>query len=177
VRDLNRISRRLVLLFLFILSLPAAYVLASLIPSNMETAKPKIIGTFKVNVEIINVKDLYAWQILIVYDPQKLVVMEILPGGFVGRVYPSDGASNLEDGVFMSATYTDKGMLLLGGCLCGNVLGRDGDGLLAKITFGYLSEEYEPPQIAFGNKPYETKLLDSNGNIIPIDGITWLKLS
>ena len=74
--------------------------------------------------------------------------MKILPNGFVGRVYPSDRAGNLEDGVFMSATYTDKGMLLLGGCLSGNVLGKDGEGLLAKFTFGYLSEEYGPAQIA-----------------------------
>jgi hypothetical protein len=67
-------------------------------------------------------------------------------------------------------------LLLLGGYLVGNFLGKDGAGLLAKVTFGYLSDDYMKPYIVFDNKPHETKLLDSDGHIIPIGEKTLLEL-
>jgi hypothetical protein len=162
------------MLALLVLLLPISIVLATL-PSNTEIAKPEVIGTFTLNVEVVNVKDLYAWQVLMVYDPQTLVLNEFTSGGFVGSKYATETSDPVQD-VFVNATDIGSGLLLLGGSLVGNVPGKDGDGLLAKVTFGYLSNDYEPPHLAFDNKPFVTYLLDSNGHVIPTGEETLLSL-
>lgn len=172
MRNMRKISIRI--LSLLILVLPVSIVLATLPPST-EIAKPEPIGTFTINVEVANVKDLYAWQVLMVYDPQTLVLTDFTPGGFVGSKYATETSGSVQD-VFVNATDIGSGLLLLGGSLVGNVPGKDGDGLLAKVTFGYFSNDYEVPHVAFGNRPLVTYLLDSNGHVIPTGGETLLSL-
>jgi hypothetical protein len=53
-------------------------------PSNVEMDEPELMWIFAVNLEVVNIKDLYAWQALLAYDPQTLVLNEFTPGGFVG---------------------------------------------------------------------------------------------
>ena len=152
-------------LSLLVLVLPISIVLATLTPS-VKMDGPKIIGTFTVNLEVVNVKDLYAWQALLLYDPQTLVLIEFTPGGFIGTKCATEAVDVVQD-IFVNATDIGSGLLLLGGSLVGNVPGKDGAGLLAKVTFGYLSEDYADPYVVFNNRPHETKLLDSDGHIIP----------
>jgi len=155
------------ILSLLVLLLPVSIVLATLTPPDTGIDEPEILGTFTVNLEVVNVKDLYAWQVRLMYDPHTLVLTEFTPGGFVGSKYATESMDLVQD-IFVNATDIGSGLLLLGGSLVGNVPGKDGAGLLAKVTFGYLSNDYEQPQIVFGNKPFETKLLGSDGHVIPI---------
>lgn len=154
-------------LAMLLLLAPIAYALANYAPQVSYSDEPKILGTFSLDIEVTSVKDLYAWQILLRYDPQKLIVLEIIPGGFVGSVCPKT-PSDIQNDIFMNVTFTDLGLLLLGGSLVGETTGKSGDGLLAKVIFGYLSPKYAEPQIVFGRKPHETKLLNSEGHEIPI---------
>jgi hypothetical protein len=167
-------ARKVAFVVSLILALPITYVLASFVPPSPEKTEPEIMGTFTVNVEVHNVKDLYAWQILLTYDPYSLILIDVTPGGFIGSVLINESNGNVQD-VFARATDIGQGLLLIGGSLIGNVSGKDGCGLLAKVTFGYLSIDYSMPQIVFDKKPYETKLISSNGDTIQIDNET-LKL-
>jgi len=166
----DEIKRKAIIaLLISIFTLSATYALVNAIPVTVHDEKPKILGTFTLNVEVTDIKDLYAWQILLVYDPQKLIVLKVEPGGFLGSVSITElGVTNDIYDVFMNANFPGSGILLIGGSLIGNIKGKDGGGLLAKVTFGYLSVDYVKPRIVFDKKPYEIKLLDSNGCLIPV---------
>jgi len=166
----KRRTKVILTIFVSILLFSATYAFANAIPVTVHDEKPRILGTITLNVEITDVKDLYAWQILLIYDPQKLMVLKVEPGGFLGSV-SIDELNVIKDDIddiFVYANFPESGMLLIGGSLIGNVEGKDGGGLLARVTFGYLSVDYVEPRLVFDRKPYETKLLDSNGCLIPV---------
>jgi len=137
----------------------SGYALATLFAPSEAIQEPVIKGTFAMNLEVANVNDVYAWQVAIAYEPSLLKVLEITSGGFVGDDYP-----------FFVNSADSLGDLLLGGTLYGKVGGKNGDGRLATIVFGYFTENYDAPKIA--PNAFETFLLDSQGQLIPFKNIT-----
>jgi len=138
----------------------SGYALATLFAPSEVIQKPVIKGTFAMNLDVTNVNDLYAWQVAIAYEPSHLKVLEMTPGGFVGEDYP----------FFVNSTDSFEDILLLGGTLYGKVGGKNGDGKLATIVFGYFAENYDAPKIV--PNVFETFLLDSQGQLIPFKNIT-----
>jgi hypothetical protein len=128
--------------------------------SNIQEA-PKVIGDFSMLLNVNNVSDLYAWQVAITYNSSQIKVLEITSGGFVGGDFP----------FFVSSTDSFENLLLIGGCLRGDVAGVDGSGVLATITFGCYTEDYVMPYITF-DQLFGTMLLNSKGEEIPIDEST-----
>ena len=178
----NRRTRTGFMLVMLLLCFSTSgYVLARFFtpPTHIEVSQePVIIGSFTAAVEVVNVEDLYAWQVLIAYSPSELRVLEVIPGGFVGSEYPSSNAADLTStGVFMNATDIGDGRLLLGGSLCGNVPGKSGNGTLAIIVFGYFMDTYQEPEIVWMQKPSENRLLNSDGFDIPTEGATNISLT
>jgi len=169
----------LVIVFLLCSSM-SGYVLAMfLVPLQqpMIDQKPIVLGNFTMALDVNDVKDLYAWQVLITYNSSELKVLKILPGGFVGSQYPSWGTTDISEGIFVNATDISDGMLLLAGSLCGNVPGKNGDGRLATIVFGYFIDAYEEPRIAFEEKSFGTFLFDSQASLIPIENSSTVTLT
>lgn len=159
--DSQRIRMLLMLTALVLCTSVSGYALATLFAPPSETIQePVIKGTFAMNLEVANVNDLYAWQVAIVYEPSQLKVLEMTPGGFVGDDYP----------FFVNSTDSFEDLLLFGGTLYGKVGGKNGDGKLATIVFGYFAENYDEPKIALNG--FETFLLDSHGQLIPFKNIT-----
>jgi len=146
----KRIRTGLMLIAFLLCSSGSGYVLATFLTPKEIYQKPVILGNFTMALEVSNVKDLYAWQIIINFDSSELEVMKITPGSFVGDEYP----------LFLNATDVGEGILLLGGSLCGDVSGTNGDGRLATVVFGYFVDQYNwPPR-------FESQLLDSKGSLI-----------
>jgi hypothetical protein len=147
----------------------SGYVLARLVAPtpNVEYREPPILGSLTVALDVTNVKDLYAWQVVLVFGSSELKVLQCSPGDFVGTDYP----------FFVNSTNVGEGVLLLGGTLYGNIAGKDGSGRLATITFGYVKENYHLPNIAMRQETFETTLLDPSSQGIELDGSTKLMLT
>jgi len=160
----DRRTRTCIMLIAFLIcSSASGYVLAMfLAPSESGARVPVIVGDFTMALDVSNVKDLYAWQVVITFNSSELEVIGTIPGGFVGEQYP----------LFVTATDLGEGTLLAGGTLSGMVPGRSGSGRLASIVFGYFTEGYELPRIVPEIRSFETQLWDSNGSIITIEGST-----
>jgi hypothetical protein len=136
----------LLLLILLGLGLPvAANVYARLSYQLPKPTQPKYVSTFVVLLKIRSVYDLYAWQVNIRFNPDMLQVLDVKPGEFFPEEYPFFLNTPLEE--------TVDGTLLLGATLCGERPGVDGNGTLAKITFGVKQEgSYSNPEIVFGGE-------------------------
>ncbi|MGD8545470.1 MAG: cohesin domain-containing protein [Candidatus Bathyarchaeota archaeon] len=135
-------------------------VLARFLLPIAEEEGPVILGTFSVTLEVGNVGDLYTWQVAVSFNPSELEIMDTAPGDFVGEEFP----------LFVTSEDSAEDMFLLGGTLKGETSGKDGSGILATITFGYLTEEYSEPAIV--TEEEFTFLLDSTGQSIPDDEYT-----
>jgi DNA-binding Lrp family transcriptional regulator len=165
----RRIRAGLTLAILLMSFSVSGYVLATfLAPSqHVEPPGPTILGDFTMALSVTNVKDLYAWQVVIVFDSSELKVLQCSPGDFVGDEYP----------FFVNSTNVGDGAFLLGGTLYGNVAGKDDSGRLATITFGYIKDNYHPPKIAMQQGYLETMLLNSNAQGIELNDSTELTLT
>lgn len=159
----NERFKGVALLLLLLIGLPAfSYAMIKLTPTTQVTSpKPEILGTYTVVVEVNNINNLYAWQILMVFNESELTFLEARKGEIAGDLLVN--ASDIGDGA-----------LLLGGSLMGNVPGIDVEvsTSLTYIVFGYYVEDPEPPQIAMKGFGFETFLLDSELNEIPIASTT-----
>ncbi len=155
------------MLFVFTM---VGYVFASLFQAPQETRvnEPAILGSFIMAVDVNDVVDLYAWQVVIAFNSEELMVLKVFPGDFLGVDSP----------FFVNASDVDDGILLLGGTLFGDVQGKSGSGGLAKVVFGFYSENYEMPQIVSVGGCFETFLLNSSLSGIPIeDGMLTLSVA
>lgn len=161
----RRIRTSLMLIALLTCSSVSGYVFATFIAPKEETHQaPVIIGNFTMAIDIHNVEDLYGWQVAISYNQSQLKVLKITPEGFVGTIdeYP----------LFVSST-DNENLLLLAGSLCGDAQGNSGSGRLATVVFGYYTENYAEPKITLKDpSDFETLLLNSNGQSIPINEST-----
>jgi len=147
----RRMRTGLMLIAFLLCSSVSGYVFAAFFAPEETHQKPVILGNFAMALEVSNVKDLYAWQAFITFDPSELEVMGTTPGEFFAVEYP----------FFLNATDMGEGMLLLGGTLFGDVSGKYGSGSLATIVFGYFTDEYEPPRMVSNIGSFETQLWDS----------------
>jgi len=166
----KKLRTGLMLVALMISFSTSGYVLAKFLapPQQfIETWEPAILGNFTMSLYIHNVKDLYAWQAVIIFNSSELKVLEVLPGDFLKTEYP----------YFVNVTDVIDNGLFLGGTLCGNVSGIDGSGELATITFGYFVDNYKEPTIVLKQGFLETQIFDSNGSLIDLNGSTMLTLT
>jgi hypothetical protein len=137
----------------------SGYVLAIFVsaPRSPINREPRVRGNFTMVLKVNDVVDLYAWQVGISYNSSQVQVLRITSGGFVGDSFP----------FLVNSTDSIRNLLLIGGSLCGEVAGKNGSGTLATITFGYYTENYSIPRIAF-DQVFETFLLNSKGEEIPV---------
>jgi hypothetical protein len=162
----NRKIKGLVVLVILLAGFPTmSYALAILFPTThyVPSKEPMILGTFKVEIEVGDVKDLWAWQVLISFNPDELKYLNWSCGGII-RAEPPFQLTNPEDDIA-------KGCLLIGATLMAGEPGVDVEGkqTLAYITFGYYVKNYIPPKIIIeGTGPFKTSLLNSELQEIPI---------
>jgi len=153
----RRMRTAMMLIAFLLCSSVSGYVLAMfLVPSQHENPGPVIMGSFTAALEVNNVKELYAWQVVITFDSSELKVVETTPGGFLGAEFP----------FFMNATDISEDILLLGGTILNGDIPRSGSGRLANIVFGYYTDEYAEARIVLKQEGFETYLLDSNSSLI-----------
>lgn len=147
-----------------------AMYFAQRLPQEEPYHAPTILGNFTMALDVYDVKDLYAWEAVIVFNSTQLKVLDIIPGNF----FPITSHSTPTEGkaIFLKATDVGEGILFLGSTLCGNVSGNDGSGRLAIVIFGYLTSEYELPKIVQTERGYRTRLLDSSRTTISLETLT-----
>jgi len=138
----RKIRTGLMLVAFLLSSSVSGYVLASLMAIRPVDEGPQIIGTITMNLNVRKVADFCAWQVLVTYDPDQFKVMSVVPGEFVGA-----DPWSLDKGIF-AKNMDLEGRLLLGGSLIAIESGRNGDGTLATITFGYYTEGFAAPEVA-----------------------------
>jgi hypothetical protein len=155
----KKLRASLMLIALTLFSCGSGYVLAlfTSLPSVPIIHEPEVIGNFTMVLKVNDVADLYAWQVGIAYNSSQMRVLEITPGDFVGGDFP----------FFVNATDSVQNLLLIASSMRGNEDGKNGSGTLATITFGYYTENYSIPRIAF-DQVFGTILLNSKGEAIPI---------
>jgi hypothetical protein len=159
----KRVKTGIVLVALFI-SLPTfSYALASFV-TLPQYSPPIILGTFDMVLEVHNVKDMYAWEVLILYNSSELKVLDVKPGDFLEMEFPF--FVNLTD---INGDGDVEDVLLLASTLYGDVLGKSGDGLLATITFGYYAENYTMPELTLQWEHLESYWINSHGSEIYFD--------
>jgi hypothetical protein len=158
----------LILIGLVLIGLPAmSYALAALFssgPSINVAPGPKLLGNFTVTLEVHDVKDLYGWQTVIAFNTSELEFLEITPGKDFNVTFP----------FFPQPSDLGNGMMLAGGILKGLRPGLDFpvEGSLAVLVFGYYVSSYQSPRIMRSGGGFETELLDSHGQDIPVSDST-----
>jgi hypothetical protein len=159
-------TRGLTVLITLLVVLPAlSYAFASLLPSTIDTPpeEPKILGTFTAVIEAKDVKDLWAWQVLVSFNPDELKYLNWRCGETI-KAEPPFQITNPQIDIA-------KGRLLIGATLKADEPGVNIEGIkaLAYITFGYYTENYTAPRLIIeSNEPFKTILLDSKLQEIPI---------
>jgi len=151
-------KRMLLMMMMLVIGVPVAAQVSAMLfasPPASSPPQPSYIGTFKMDINISNTNDLFAWQALIHFYPSELVFIEAAEGDFLKDKAPYGTH-------FVFANDTGPGELLVYGCRLGmDVPGISGTGTLATITFGYKSETYALPEIAY-NGVFDTWLWNSN---------------
>jgi len=127
-------------------------------PPQQNHSEPVTIGYSVMALEVSDVNDLYSWQAAISFNATELKVLQVTPGNFVGLGYP----------LFCNSTDTGEGLLLVGGCLEGDVAGKSGNGTLATIVFRCFTSSYKAPSIVPEQMGFETFLEDSELTNIPL---------
>ncbi|MEM2741843.1 MAG: hypothetical protein QXD95_06810 [Nitrososphaeria archaeon] len=160
----NRRIRSLAILVILIVGFPTfSYVLANLFPATIYNApeEPKILGTIMAVIEVRDVKDLWAWQALIMFNESELKFLE----------WKCGEAFDVEEPFKCPASELIPGCLLIGATLKENEPGFDikGNSTLAFITFGYYVENPKPPQLVIEEfYSFKTELLNSELQEIPL---------
>jgi len=152
----------LITLMVLVIAVPIAANVSAMLfsspPQPQPPPVPQFIGKFRMDIKVYNTTDLFAWQVMIHFKPSELVLIEPVEGNFLKAQAPYGT-------VFLFANDTDPSKLLVFDTLIGNfptgVPGVSGTGTLATLTFGYKSETYELPKIAYDDI-FETYLLNSN---------------
>jgi len=113
-----------------------------------QTLNVRVGGTFRVAVSITDVRDLFAYEFKLRYDPSILSVEGEVKGGFF-------------DSTLFEQYIVDSGTLLFGSCINLNeAKSKSGSGTLATITFKVNSTGRSDLSL------YDTMLLDSDGHQI-----------
>ena len=156
----NKKTKTLLILSVLLIGIASSgYVAATLLTSKhlQMPTKPQIIGNFKMILKVDNVTDLCAWQAAVIYNSNQLCVLKITPGDFLPVDFP----------YFVNSTDTLEDLILIG-AFYGNTSGANESGVLAEIVFGYFTENFDEPKLVPNKGFFQTYLLDSKGNYIPI---------
>ena len=150
----NRMKAALMLSVLLIGFPTLSFALAALYPAREPVVyqQPQVLGAFTAVLTVDNVSNLYAWQVVVVFNSSELRVEGMTLGkGFANEIPGLLNATNIGDG-----------QLMVGSALLGNASGLNGDLELARIVFGYYAGGYkECPQIAQSSGVFDTVLMDS----------------
>ncbi len=161
----NRKIKSLALLAILIIGFTTvSYVLANLFQPALYTPvkEPEILGTLIAVIEVRDVKDLWAWQVLIKFDESELKYLD----------WKCGEAFNVQEPFKCQASELTPGYLLIGATLKGDEHGInvEGNGILAFITFGYYVENPKPPQLIIEeSNPFKTEFLNSELQRIPLN--------
>jgi hypothetical protein len=158
--DDKRLRTGIILVALLASFSVSGYVLAMMAaptPSVSPILESHVLGYFTMALNVSNVRDLYAWQTAVVFNPTQVKVIEAKAGDFMKVDYP----------LFVNSTSTPDGVLLLGASLEGNVKGTDGSGTLATIIFAYYVNSYALPALTSSSNGFDTYLEDSGLAPIP----------
>ena len=144
-----RFSRKNMMLTLLILCMGT--LLAQAYGQYMFAPKITITETFKVDIMIYDVTDLCAWQVRVVFDPNALIVTNVVEGPFLQGEENSVATifivnTHIVDGIFIKNDTNDpftiindensENNVFLGCSLIGSSQGISGSGVLATVTFG-----------------------------------------
>jgi hypothetical protein len=150
-------TRRKVLSILLLLVLVAS--VGATVSAMFNRAPPspppaqEYVDTFTMKLKVLNAIDVWAYQVVIYYNPLELDVLEVVEGDFLGKSYPAGST------VFMSFDDIGPGKLLIGGTLLGDEAPVSGTGVLATVTFGVKSEGTpQLPYIAYNDNLFVTVL-------------------
>ena len=122
-------------------------------PSTIEVSIGEV---FTINITILNVTDLYAWDLELYYRNDVLNATEIVEGAFL----EAGGETSFYILDFNDAYNATHGWIWAVCLLTGSVLGASGNGTLATITFRPIGEGNTTLNI------YNTYLLNSDGTSI-----------
>ncbi|MDH7476910.1 MAG: cohesin domain-containing protein [Candidatus Bathyarchaeota archaeon] len=137
---------------------------------------PKPLGYFTVELKVENAFNVYGWQAVVEFDPQKIMIIDVTPGDFLDKSSTNETSINISDHGYSAANksffvyhVSDQTKLIIAQTLLGEEDGKSGDGTLAYIKFGYLTEEYQNAfHLVFNNSAYKTLLL--NNKLLPTNG-------
>jgi len=163
---INRLKERhLYMVVALCLIIVLAYVYAEYVSAGSVGPKPVISEEFKVSIVLsYEIPDLYAWQAVVAFNPNAVLVLNVENGGFLSSNSLTFNSSSLSpnmngsqqlnagDSLFITS-YDDieLGKLVLAETKIGNVPGTTGSGTLVTITFG-----------VFGKGSYDIRLLDNS---------------
>lgn len=176
-------SKKLSLLVFYIGLSVIGVALAMLSPPKLDEAKIentiKPLGYFTVMLKVEDAYDVYGWQAVVEFDPQKIKVLEVIPGDFLDKtigdemlIYAYDHGYKTAEKSFFVYHVADQNKLIIAQTLLGKENGAFGNGILAYIKFAYLAEDYQKAyRLVFNNPYYKTLLLNNEshptiGNII-----------
>jgi len=167
------LDKKILSLLIFGVCLPTiSFALAMLTPQNT----PKILGYFTVELKVENAFNVYGWQAVVEFDPQKIMIIDVTPGDFLDASSTNETSVNISDHGYRVANKSffvyhirDQTKLIIAQTLLGEEDGKSGDGTLAYIKFGYLTEDYQNAfHLIFNDSIYKTQLV--NNNLLPTNG-------
>ncbi len=173
-------SKKLSMLIFYVILSAIGIVLAMLPPQRLNEAKIenslKPLGYFTVMLKVEDAYDVYGWQVVIEFDPQKIMVTEVFPGDFLDKtngdemsVHAYNHGYKTADNSFFVYHVADQNKLIIAQTLLGKKDGVFGNGILAHIKFAYLTEGYQNAyRLVFNNPHYKTLLL--NNESLPTTG-------
>lgn len=146
-----------ILLLVFCSTIDCAFTIESAYQEPTISVDPSTIvvavgETFSIDVVILNVSDLYGWELKLAWDPDLLNVTAVAEGSFLSSV----GSSFFYYNVNLSI-----GCMVIDCILLGDVEGASGDGVLATTTFFTRNEGECLLNL------HEVVLIDSSEQLIP----------
>jgi DNA-binding Lrp family transcriptional regulator len=180
-RGLTRLlgSRRmrvgLALISLVLLSSASGYAVAVYVAGSGPKQiiySPVVLGNVTLALDVHDIKDLYAWQVVVSYNSSELLVLNTAPGDFFQSQFFARSMVNVSSSLFLNKTMDAGGALLLGGSLIGPVAGVNGTGRLALITFAVFAKPYSQPTLVSNSQNFDTFLLSSDLSTIPWNNST-----
>jgi len=181
----GEINRPVLFLLILCISVPAIGLSFALMMQSSvyeTTSSPEItpIGYFDVKIVVKEALNVYGWQAVIEFDPQKVRFVDVISGDFLGDTDEVDcdkiDVHGYVLGSFSMLCYhvdVDEGVLVIAQTLLGSQEGRSGDGVLAHVRFAYYTEDYEHSyRLALDNPYFKTCLLTKE--LIPTEGRMYL---
>lgn len=158
----------LLLLLVFIIGMPVGAKVYATLFAPVFPSEPIIKDTFRANIVVHDVTDLYGWQVGVRFDRDALVVINVTEGDFLGVKPPLP--------VWTEDSYINpsgEGAVLIYASYRGQVTGRDGNGTLVTIEFGVVVEGHRELELVKQVGTQKVLILwDSTGKEISNPAVT-----